>query len=406
MIHWLIQLGMLTPTISMTEATESELSIFSWCEKIHYQSYVLKRMNNTMNMILKRQHEPLIINAIINASTNINPFMCENCCIKTMIKKININKTITPLIKTWHELLLYKHLNNSTDLINNYLILIIHTLNNIITQHYPNKNNLQYLTPTNTLEMLNNIDCLMDDITKKNILPKKNILELQSETSHHHPNYTELFTKTIYYNTRLKRCFNFFKWLKKYFRCAWDFEEIIIKNSIPHLTFSDPTIINCIEKLIDQKNIEPLLELWQEINQGRFIDNNQLLREFAILTYIISNTLIHEYQYCASKKKISKVLPYLYSHFDSLPLEEILEIIDILSEEIPKIISDYDLQKPIGWSLWCRKNCIGFPISLIKLAIKVAIKIKPLFSKRNNNTNTEEKDNVLSNNTDTFSPKN
>lgn len=137
-------------------------------------------------------------------------------------------------------------------------------------------------------------------------------------------------------------------------------------------SFSHPNIISCMKVMNQTKTLEPLIELWQDIEQYKHIHDTLLMREFLILVYAMYIDL-HS-QLCAHQKNNRAII--LLETIESLPLEEILQAIDILSKELPSLLDKYELKSDMSWKEWFKKYWWAPPLVTIAIGCKILIAMK------------------------------
>ena len=171
----------------------------------------------------------------------------------------------------------------------------------------------------------------------------------------------------------------------KSIRCNKDtFFESTVRNNCQcvfesHISFKHKAINHCIDQMASVNSLEPLLKLAQEFGRFKFIQDEQFNKEFLLLVFgAYKNLLTHnaEHKNIQLKKSTLALITQLYQNLDSLPLEQILDTIDLLSEELPQILENYDIQTDMNWKQWLKKNWWVPPVVVATLGIKVFLIFK------------------------------
>jgi hypothetical protein len=143
----------------------------------------------------------------------------------------------------------------------------------------------------------------------------------------------------------------------------------------PYCHFTNLDIIKCQMNIIETKSVIPLIQLWHKENTLMLFKKDELfLREFLILVYKASgemmvNSLTHE-ENEHMRDIISQILT-VYQKIDSLPLEEILNAIDVLADEMPYLLEKYELTSSMTWKNWFAKYWWAPPLILGTIAFKI-----------------------------------
>ncbi|MCG6534614.1 MAG: hypothetical protein L7F78_07995, partial [Syntrophales bacterium LBB04] len=129
-----------------------------------------------------------------------------------------------------------------------------------------------------------------------------------------------------------------------------------IKQKYP-MSWHHPRIVSCIRVIEQSESFEPLIELWDDILQYKFVQDDLFMHEFAqlvLVTYTDLLTFYNEQQPASHKDAISAALG-LYQLIDKLPLNEILDVIDIITHDLPPLLEKYEFDSDLSWNMWLRK---------------------------------------------------
>jgi hypothetical protein len=161
--------------------------------------------------------------------------------------------------------------------------------------------------------------------------------------------------------------------------------SIQIKNStiiIDNYTqFTHPDIVSCIKVMQQTQSWLPLIQLLCEVKRYKFIQDQGFMHELSCLLFVISHTIVaHEtHKQNPQQKNITlEQVAELYEKIDSLPIENILDAIDLLSEQIPVLLEKYAFDPDTKtWCAWFKKHWWHASVDMVKLTLKVLLKLKP-----------------------------
>ncbi len=373
--------------------TPDETASTSWYELVHRRTYILKRIKRSILWLKKLQKTKLAQTSIRKLSADeIEPLLATET-IKETFANIKKTESLDDLFATWHHLSIYRHIAH-IDPINDFLLILLILLKSIVLD--PTVKNTSAIHTIPTPALLNMIDESLDQLVPiqgsplgytpthkqitnfsyyKNLVPPSGTIHSMT-TLLPAVSFTELLTRSVYYHKRLDTLFSYLTPFRSCFQCSWDFKDIIIDDHTHQTIFRHHIIRECIALLLTGKTLFPLFHIWQQISEGRFIDDEQLLKEFALLTYMVTNTVLKEERYRYNKAHIPITLVETYHQINSLPLNELLDVIDLLSDEFPKIAHACMEAKQKTWGEWATQYFFSLPISLIKLTLKVALLLK------------------------------
>ena len=131
--------------------------------------------------------------------------------------------------------------------------------------------------------------------------------------------------------------------------------------------------------MANTNSLTPLFGLFQEFGRFRLIQDEKFNKEFLLLVFgVYKNLLIHNAQHkkLSIKKSTLAMIAYLYENLDKLPLEQILDTIDLLSEELPHLLEEYDIKSDMDWKEWLKEHWWVPPLVLTTIGIKVFLIFK------------------------------
>ncbi len=158
-----------------------------------------------------------------------------------------------------------------------------------------------------------------------------------------------------------------------------DIKGDMIYDITDRFAFTQKNVVLCIKEIRRTKNIQPLLKLWNDIKHYRFIKSIGLIKEFSILTFVIYKNLMTHYlpeHMSLREKSVTQSLIQVYEKLDSLPLEEILNAIDLVTEELPFLWEQYQLNSDMTWKEWLKKYWWVPPLVAVTLGIRIFLIFK------------------------------
>ena len=321
---------------------EKPIVVCKLCEMVHERSYFLKRLKKIINLFEHLDKSPKI-------NTNFSDFSPElfsHPRIKSLIVSLENSTDLKAFFNLWNELYDYKYINDEL------LIKEFTRFTLLITKK---------LCPECYTKAGNSLDIMFT-------LPKVS--------------YTETVTIRGYYAKRLKKPIEFLS----HIRCNKDslFESVNRDHECScvfesHIRFKHGDINQCIELMSSTNSLSPLLQLAKDFSKYRLIQDEKFNREFLLLIFGVYKNLI---TYNAQHKKLPinkstlTLIAHIYENVDSLPLEQILDAIDLLSEELPHLLEKYDIKEDTNWKEWLKKNWWVPPLALSSLGIKIFLIFK------------------------------
>lgn len=144
----------------------------------------------------------------------------------------------------------------------------------------------------------------------------------------------------------------------------------IIAHSIKNVSFSSTIMHECIQKIYLNSSFSPLLDLWDRFNEGHFLENQLLKREFCILILLLyKNIAIH---LCTKEKKfILEHISAYYENINNKELHELLDILNIIALELKPLLASMTTSKISTWPAWIAKYWIPLMVTCATIIIKI-----------------------------------
>ncbi len=298
------------------DTTHDHVTITQFCEQYHQRSYFILRLEEIITSIKKRDTKPFTF--------KFNSAQFNSARIIQCIKDIEATNALDPFYALWNETRRYKYLDDQAYAleVTKLLFTIQHT---IYTQSKPTRD-----APSFDLEF--HLSC---------------------------SSYTEATTIRKYYSRRLFETFELLKKIRCSKRSLFEVEHDGCDCSfITHHTFENKAINDCIKAMEKAKSLKPFLRLYKEFVTYKLIQDELFLKEFTALAFIISqNIFINNIQDppTSTQKRHRDQVAHINQNLDKIPIEEILEAIDLLNKELPPLLEKYEFTSNMTWKEWLKK---------------------------------------------------
>lgn len=120
-----------------------------------------------------------------------------------------------------------------------------------------------------------------------------------------------------------------------------------------------------IQHSCEEKKLEKLFFLWHELQQYKYSNDTQIIKEFTLFLTL----LLQEIESYFSKKEQHELI-VLNKKLENSSLEEILALLDVLVEELPKFLEKYEIDSKMSWKVWLKKYWLIAPIAGAALILR------------------------------------
>ena len=321
---------------------EQNITVSKLCEMIHERAYFLKRIEKLIDLFRHLEEEKLVDTNF----SNFSPELFSHPRIKKLILSLENTTNLSAFFNLWDELHEYKYITDEL------LIKEFTRFTLLITKK---------MCP----------DCYTKSATPLDV----------SFTMLAGGSYTEAVTLRNYYTKRLKRPLH----LLSQIRCNTDslFESVTRSREHEcncvfesHIRFKHGDINKCIIAMSRDQSLTPLLVLSKEFNKYRLIQDEKFNREFLLLIFGVYKNLITynaQHKDFLINRSSLELIAHVYENIDSLPLEQILDAIDLLSEELPQLLEKYEIKKDTNWREWIKDHWWVPPLVCTSLGIKILL---------------------------------
>jgi hypothetical protein len=180
----------------------------------------------------------------------------------------------------------------------------------------------------------------------------------------------------FYYLKRLERSIYFFDTclqrglLKVPLEYEQQEKDLVIKG----INFTQKNIISTIKQMTKKKSFKPLLNIWRRLISYKHIHDATIIKEFtALVIYILHTNAID----CGCQ--LSDPLRYNLraNHaLTTMPLEEVLDILDLLVDELPEFFDRYELDSEMTWRSWAKTYGVITAVAGAALGLRIYLMYK------------------------------
>ncbi len=371
-------------TESLTQK-QKRYSVSEFCEQVHKHKCFVRLLKKTIKILKKKNYYPIIAHHIKNNGIKDTQIIFKHPFIQTALNQVKQTKNLRPFFKIWHELSQFKFMDDGL-IIKEFTQIILYVSKNILINQMSYKKRGDTLVPqiNNTCdsalenEQVEQIVHIINLCTDSFELIQSNSLESLNElwnspqqkttielTAFEENLYTEQCTLIYFLIQRLKYTYYLAKKLHKT-------KPHIFKKQKTFDTSTEYTNIRikrCQTDMYYTQSLLPLLHLWKEFNEYRYINNPTFLQEFLCLTL---NAEKHIVLATTAQKKLRIPIGHilaLYNNIENLSIEELLNGIDAVAEVLPEIIEHYELNADMTWKDWAKKYW-WLPVSIVAIGGK------------------------------------
>lgn len=358
---------------------QQQISAFT--ELVYKRVYFIERLERSVEFL---KCLPIDIEVLLEVNQDLHCF--HHKTIKDSINKIIQLKSLHPIELAWEDFIAFKLLDDELylDDFTKLILIISERILLHIIKRLPHKplfdiNSLfEKALSASYLERLAYIDLALEALSTLKIKTsfKKPILIVD----HVKMGYTESVTNRFYYVHRLQKSVK--KILCNKQDTALFFKHInhIISAVDEKISFSHEYINDAVKDMESERNLNSFENLWHAFEHYKCIEDVLFVREFSKLVFILHKNKIMNSYITHSKQVITdctmQQLIDLYNKLDSLPLEELLNAIDVLTNEFPAINEKFEINSDMTWRQWLKKYWWAPPLIFGTFALKSLITVK------------------------------
>jgi hypothetical protein len=367
---------------------ENAFEIPTFTEHVYKRYYFIARLEKTMEffVFLKEHNYFSIDTACIKKIYAYKYYFVHEVITKT-IDNLVASNSIEPLFETWFEFRSYKYLYDEIFLqeFTKLILLFSERILSHTMQHqeepFFNSGKIQAMLESGfrapEVEQLEYIDFIIDFLQKIILKNKSIFTKLSIWRGYLKKNYTQAVSQRLYFLNRLQKPVSLIlEFYKKPTVCFQTIRacSLIFDNKA---TFSHERINLCIVAMEKECSLEPFVELWHDFKHYKYLDDDLFIKEFSKAIFILEkNIIINGLAFEPIKRNSFDFLLGLYEKIDALPLEEILNAIDLLAHELPLISQKYELETDMTWKQWFKKYWWAPPLILGTIGLKFLLTVK------------------------------
>lgn len=135
--------------------------------------------------------------------------------------------------------------------------------------------------------------------------------------------------------------------------------------------FNNPHILALVTSIDAQRSIKPIFHMWEELKRYKYLHDIKLIKEFTQVLFIVTRYSFKTQLPLTFEDKVAIKNVYSLDAIDTLPLEQVLDVLDIIIEDMPAFLEKYELQSNLTWKEWLRKYWPVAPIAIAAFILKV-----------------------------------
>lgn len=323
-------------------ASHEQIMVSARCESIHRQKYLNVRLKRAVELL--RQISPQTTRTLLH----LDPTEYRHPTIIETVAAIQKQQSLDPIVHVWNSFAGFERVDDP--LFAREFTELIFAIQRQLIQRSQETDTVE----TNRIPSMNGVDAL---------------LSLEGIT------FTEAMTTRYYYAKRIEQSVNNLRKIE----CSRHifFEKDDTGKFVPTRfhTFEHPEIRRCIEQMNQRNSLAPLMWLSDSFQNMKCLDDELFLKEFLLLHLAVQHNIG---THSTSTKGILKdrttqeVTNIYRANFNNLPIEKILEGINMLGQELPPLIEQYELNNPdLTWKQWFQKNKWAIPLMIGQAGVNI-----------------------------------
>jgi hypothetical protein len=335
-------------------------NINSFTREVYYRYYLIKRCEEPVEILSNNRQVWRNINFDL-----ISPEKLENVEIKNKALELQKSHRVEEFTQLWQQINTHRNLSDES-FHKDFIKLLFMLYNSLEKQPSP-----QAITRTNSVEkMLSIIDKSIETIRPQ----KKN----KFHNKHKFIDYKQVTTDDIalnyYLMHRLSKSIELLATIKDPFPESAQQNSASANSCDTAGHFSHDRINTCFNQILAKKNLEPILQMWADFTQFRHAGDTHFLKEMLMMLFSVYKDLLFTKLSDESEQVITSEMSTildLYEHVNELPLNEILQAIDITTD---KLILLQNMEKK-GKAAWGQRYPVVFHTLLALPVAYLIIKV-------------------------------
>ena len=149
-----------------------------------------------------------------------------------------------------------------------------------------------------------------------------------------------------------------------------------------YLNITKEPIKGMIHRIYQTQSFKPVFSLWNGISRYKYIQDEELCNEFArFITHLIHSTATHLAETRCKEIFIEGKGFLALDQLHDMPLEDILNLLDLLVEELPIFLKENEIGSGMYWKDWVKKYWLIAPIKAAIFGISVYMMYKGILAK-------------------------
>lgn len=292
---------------------------------IYHRYYLTKRLKSSILLLRSKRVQQLI------AFEQLDPALFRQPKMQKTVVAIMTDKSLDALFSVWDDFCMYQHLYSS--LFENELIELIYYICDLIQPYRTVRSQLSLEQKLYVIDQA--VDEAYFNKRSSGRMPERDIDEVT----------TDLVAKRFFIIKRLQKSMNFLEYLQQksqdIFMQKEPYQRIPLEDNTGLLAelehFSHDRVRECIEQMCERKNLDPLLRMCKEFKQYRFAQDDTFLQEMLMNIFLVYKSLLFKDLSAQTEQvvmtEMNQVLE-IYENLESLPLDETLEAIDIVTDKL------------------------------------------------------------------------
>jgi len=341
--RFVIGMSLLTLGIAALDTSDwliPSMSIKSITGLVNRRYYFIERLRKTINLLTRIKERTEQVNSLINKIVKRNIPIFKHERIQYSMNEIIKTRSLKPLFMVWDDFTSYRSIEDEL-FVEEFTKEIFIITKGIFNDQAIKSHELSAFSPE---EILDRIDELFPDTLRSDLTDVQSHIE------------SEQIYQRFYVIQRLFPALTLMHTIHRSKEISIiQYEE----------KFSDSYICYIIQKIAQQNSLEPLLMLWEDIQQYKHM-NERFIKEASLLFFYTYKHFAH--QLIPHRGSFDDVV-LLYESINSLPIEEILTAIDTIHDILSDQVSEED-ERPWGTLLkkhwWIHPVLVGGTL-LIKI---------------------------------------
>ncbi len=160
------------------------------------------------------------------------------------------------------------------------------------------------------------------------------------------------------------------------FKSILYFDAPITKTEIDfllqELSINNKTLSNTILSIYTTQSFKPLIDTYDALTHYKLIEDDSINNELArFITYLFQSMIINHSTITCKNSFLNKKIHINLAQLQEMPLEDVLNLLDILVDQLPDFLEKTELNSNLEWKEWLKKYWLIAPISTVVLGLKI-----------------------------------